>query len=928
VPAPIIGRELELAEAGSFLDDLRQGPAALVLEGEAGIGKTTVWSEILERAAARAYRVLSSRPAEAETRLSFAALSDLLAPVIDETLGALPPPQRHALEVALLRRDPGEAPLDPRALGSAVLSVLGGVSRQAPVLLAIDDAQWIDDASGRVLEFALRRLTDQPVGVALSARIAGPAPVPLGLDRAFSGERLRRLSLAPLSLAALYHLFTTRLGEKLDRSTLLRIHDSSGGNPFYALEIARALLTSGARPAAGKTLPVPQSLAQLVAERIDVLTIGSRRALLFAAAASRPTVDLVCAASQSARAAAALARAADARVIQIEDGRISFTHPLLASTVYSRVSPQERRVVHRRLSVAVEDPEARAWHAALGSEGPDEAIARALDSAAARTRSRGAPETAAELGALAVELTPAAPGHGLAERQLAAAEYSFLAGDALRAEALLDDLLAVAGPGLARARALVQKAQIVWESESGLEAVRLCEQALRDAAGDVSVAAAAHSWAAEFSDFDEQRRARHAHAALDLLERADQPEPRRLSAALKAYAESELVLGRGLPMDAVERAIELEREVRPVRVSERVEVALGWWLTWMDDLGRARGLLEAGYHAAVEEGDESSRLPIAGWLRELELRAGNWAEADRYAREQLALAEQAGARFWRAAATRKALLDAHLGRVEEARLQAEGALRAAEQADDPGVLVLCLWAIGFLELSLGNDEEADRILSRADETHETIGLREPGYARFHGDHIEAVLAVGDLERAELLLERLEERAAATVRVSALVAAARCRALLCAAYGDRRGATAALERGMREHARLDAPFERGRTLLAQGRIHRRFKEKRAAREALEQAEAVFAGLGARLWAEKARGELGRIGLRASAPDDLTATENRVAELAASGLTNREIAARAFLAPKSVEDVLRRVYRKLGIHSRAELGARIAERDRVA
>jgi hypothetical protein len=251
-----------------------------------------------------------------------------------------------------------------------------------------------------------------------------------------------------------------------------------------------------------------------------------------------------------------------------------------------------------------------------------------------------------------------------------------------------------------------------------LDACRLCDEAIAEAGSELVLAGEAHTWAAEFSDFDETARSRHARAAVSLLERATPRDEPRLAAALKALAESELVLGRGLPRDVVERAILLQVNHQPSRVSDRVDVAMGWWLVWIDELDEARERLEAGYRAAIEEGDESSLPQITGWLRELELRAGRLTRAREYALAQLEAAEQQGDALWVAVAkARKALVDAHLGLSDESRQSAQEALAVAEASTDAGLELLCEWALGSLALSLGDVADAAHWLTRADATH-------------------------------------------------------------------------------------------------------------------------------------------------------------------------------------------------------------------
>src|SRR5207247_3328043 len=279
-----------LGSVRQFLDAVPDAPVAILIEGEAGIGKTALWKRALDLALESSYRILACRPADAETRLSFSALDDLLAGVLEEALPALAEPKRRALEIALLRAEAVGPPLDERAVSRAVLDVLRLLAAHAPVIVAIDDAQWLDGPSARVIEFAARRLEIGPIGMLVSLRTETEPSVPLGLDRGLPEGRLHRLLLGPMSLAAIHQLVRARLGTALPRHTLVRLYDASGGNPFFALEIARALVRLNEPVPPDRPLPVPDTLGGVVRDRLSLLPDGSRRALLCAAMLSHPTV--------------------------------------------------------------------------------------------------------------------------------------------------------------------------------------------------------------------------------------------------------------------------------------------------------------------------------------------------------------------------------------------------------------------------------------------------------------------------------------------------------------------------------------------------------------------------------------------------------------------------------------------------------------
>jgi DNA-binding CsgD family transcriptional regulator len=574
--------------------------------------------------------------------------------------------------------------------------------------------------------------------------------------------------------------------------------------------------------------------------------------------------------------------------------------------------------VHRRLGEIAPNVEERARHLALSSDGPDEHVAAALEQAALTAAARGAPDVAAELAELAGTLTPLDQLPARRRRRADAGGYLFRAGDTARARRHLEALVAEMPAGRDRAEALLVLATIVCYDEGEPAATSMLEQALDEAAASRILRARIHIEIAKLCDFDLRYAARHAEAGLALAQLAGDPGLAGEALVRKLYLD--FWTGRGLGVELGEQAMELEREARPARVEDRAAMALGVCLKQADRFDEARHRFEQMLHAAREEGDESSLLNLLAHLADLECWAGNWPAAERYAADSWEAGEQVGQRAWRSIPLYvRALIDAHLGRVDAARAEAGEGLSVATTARDPWVIMLLSGALGFAELTVGNLEEAEASLSRAAHLADRIGLAEPAAWRFHANHVEAVIGLGDLDRAETLLGRLDGWGRGTGRPWTLATAARCRALLRAACGDTDGAVRALEDALGHHQQLAMPFELGRTLLVLGQVQRRAKRKRIAREHLEHALGIFESLPAPAWAERARSELSRIGLRPPAPRTLTATEERVAALAAAGHTNRQVAQALFLSPRTVEANLARIYRKLGITSRAELGA---------
>lgn len=265
----MVGRATEAAAIARFVEQVPNGPVGLAIEGEPGMGKTMLVSEAARIASQRGYRLLEARPAEAESELSFAVLGDLLSAAFDEVRDAVPPPQRDALDLALLRTQAAE-PADPRTTATALVSVLTILSERGPLVLTIDDAQWVDQASRRALQFAIRRLPHR-AGILASTRITDPGASPFDLERALGAGRVQRLVIGPLSLTALHTVIRSRLGLDLPRPMLLRVAEASGGNPFFALEICDGMARGQGPPTLGPTRLRATGLLRLSSLRVHAV---------------------------------------------------------------------------------------------------------------------------------------------------------------------------------------------------------------------------------------------------------------------------------------------------------------------------------------------------------------------------------------------------------------------------------------------------------------------------------------------------------------------------------------------------------------------------------------------------------------------------------------------------------------------------------
>jgi DNA-binding CsgD family transcriptional regulator len=909
----VVGRDRELAEIASFLDPADRAPRALLIEGEAGIGKTTLWRAAVETAAGGSYEVLQASPAEKEATFAYSVVGDLLGPVLGGVLSELPAPQRRGLEVALLMRESRGPPPEQHTLGLALLAALRALTESQSVLLAVDDVQWLDPSSAAMLEFAGRRLRDEPV-VLLFARRQPGAPATERLELALPEDRRLTLHLGPLSMGALHRLLRERLGTTLARPALRRVHEASGGNPFYAVELVRALQSTGGRIRPGHPLPVPRTLEAILRERIAALPANVREVLAEAAALRRPTESMV-------RDWPALEQAVEAGLVELTDGEVRFTHPLLASAAYGSMNAEQRRRLHRRLARVAADPEERARHMALGAQGPNRQVADALDRAAREAAVRGAPAAAAELAELAVRLTPTTQRGRLLERRVEMAGYHLPAGELATAASILEQLVDELPPGGARADALL----LLASSQHGFErCFGLAMGALVDARGDDARVAKIECYIAELLIVQgaSEQALEHARTALAAAERSGDRANLAIALATVAWFETSMALEPTPGL--LEQAILLEDAGLESGVSDTSSpsFALSMRLMFAGLLDEARARMGVSYDRAVSLGDEGATSAALLHLAELEFRAGNWPLAARYAAEGYEHAEQMSReQDMSAHLYASALVDAHLGRVEEARGAAERGIALSESCGDEAFRLQHQAVLGFLELSVGDAAAADRILRPLAARLAAAGWREPSIYGELPNAIEALVELVDLGEARRLLADLQDRVGRIESPWGEASAGRCEGLILAAEGDATAALAALEHALTVHERLPQPFDLARTLLVHGVTQRRARKRRAARETLQRALAVFDELGAVLWAEKARSELSHIGGRAPTRDDLTPSERRIAELVAEGKTNREVAAILVLADRTVESALTRIYRKLEVRSRTELARKL-------
>ncbi|WP_185976137.1 LuxR C-terminal-related transcriptional regulator [Mycolicibacterium sp. 018/SC-01/001] len=911
VPAPP-GSTADPQVAG-FLGAAAQRPTALIIEGEAGIGKTTCWLALVEQARADGFRVLSARVGQAESVMAFAALADLLADVDADVLAGLPALQRLALDRVLLRAGDDGPATDHRVVAAAFVAVLHALAEVSPVLIAIDDAQWMDASSRTAVSFAARRLHGR-FGVLVSERCVpgdGSTSTWLTLSRP---DDVHRTAVRPLDSAALHALISERVGRTFSRPTVLRIAEISGGNPFFALELARAIGEGHA--VAEQTLP--PTLNEVVRVRIGSLDDRMREFLLSVACVADARVDLLARANDMSHddVVELVERADAAGVLTLQGNRVRFSHPLLASGVYADAGSPARRAMHRRLAAVVTVPEVRARHLALASATGTEEIFAALDGAADAARSRGAPAAAAELVDLAIGL-----GGDTATRRLKSAENHFLAGNVTRA----GDVLRHIGPGepeIVRALTASLLATVLMYENQHTEAVELLRGAVDDAAGNVVVLIQLLlrlSFALNnIGEPDDARR--HGRDAVKLAEELGVPAVISATLAWSVYVDFQN--GHGVDQQALRRALECYDSAFDVPIIFRAPLVHALTLSWTGRLQQAHEEFTELRAVCAERGAESDMMAIAGFLAMNHIWRGQFTEAAAEAADAVERAEQLGGDdVLIIPLTMRAVVSSFLGHEDDARTDASRVVAAVRDrtashfADWPG-MALC-----FLEESLGRHREALAALDPA-------FLAEPGlsteiaYGWHLPDVIEAMVAVGRTDEADRLTAALERDGAEHDRGWMTAVGARCRAVVLAATGQVTAAEESAQEALVEHDRLPMPFERARTQLVLGQLQRRMRQKQLAATTLTEALETFQRLGTPLWARRARAELSRTVVAPS--DDLTAltpSERRVAEMAASGATNKNIAAAMFISAKTVEHNLTRIYRKLGITSRAELGRRM-------
>jgi DNA-binding NarL/FixJ family response regulator len=901
----VVGREPELGLLTAFLDADRPRRALLLVAGP-GVGKTTLWEAGVDAAHRSGRRVLSARPSDAEATLSFAVLIDLFGGVESDELTGVPAPQLQALEVALLRAAPtGPAP-GAHAIAVGLLNALRALAARNPVLVAIDDIECLDPPSAGALAFAARRLEGGEIAFLLARRPGTVSP----LEQALEPGGLERRQIDPLSLAATRRLLSRRLGLSPSRPLMRRIFELTLGNPLFALEVGRTLKERGP-PAIGEDLPVSDAVEVLLGTRVGRLSDGVRRLLLAVALSPDLHVgQLVGLAGQDS-----VDEAIESGVLSVDGDRVRASHPLLAAAATGRAADDERRALHRALATVVGEGQLRVRHLALASVEPDATLAATVASAAADAAQRGAAHAAVELADHALRLTPR-DAVGRTGRVLELARYLEVAGELRRLTDLLIPALDELPQGAPRVQACLllssgvvtgnddvrgylERALVECGTDMHLRTRVLAELAANDALARVERIREAEAWAA---------------GALPEARRAG-AEVERLVLYVLSWARSL----RGRPIDDLCDRFRASSEAALYIATspERVE---GQRLAWRGEVSGARTALTRLLSTADERGETNSYALQRLHLCELELRVGGWEAASRLLDEWAEPGEPL--MLWPMYERCRALLSVGRGLLGEA---GDWTARAIARAEATGVrwdLLESMRAQGIACLLAGRPDEAAEPLRGVWEHTQREGVQDPGVFPAGPDLVEALAELGEHDDARAVTALLGELAESQQHPWGRASARRCAAITTLARGSNEQAVAALEQAAGEYASLGLAFDHARALFALGRAQRRLKEPGAARHTLDRAAAAFNALGSPGWADAARSERGRVGRgRPTRSGDLTPAERRVAELAAEGLANKEIAQELSVTVGTVEFHLSNVYAKLGVRSRTDLAARL-------
>jgi len=902
----LLGRLAELAACQQALAAGREGAAAAVITGAPGIGKTTVWRAAADmQPTSTVLRTTGLQAGQA----GLANLADLLNPVADGVLPRLPRPQAGALRAAL-----GLAAADvPVTAGLLELATVGLLRElaQAGVVVAVDDEQWLDQDSLRLLGSAVVRLKDVPVRwlVAVRSGHTGRGLAQM-LDHEL-GAAVARVDLAGLGGAALSELVMDRFPGRWSPGVLHRVVALAAGSPYAALELARETAALGGRD--GIAVHLPATLADSLRSRLGRLSPLSLAAVQAAALAGVPTRALLRMVADGP-VDECVDEALEAGVLETgpPDPVLRFSHPLLREAATTMLTGPARRRLHRCIGAALADPDEAAWHLAQGAEEPDEALAARVEQAARNAGTRAAAALAAELARMAAELSPDPGSMTGWQRRILWLEQLYRASEFDQVRRLGEEW-AVTVPVALRGQLNAVRANVPADLEAtcALLAEAYENLAGRDPGRAANVAMYLGMRLILRGQLGEARRP--LEAAVTQARTAG--DPVALRTALGAGGLLAVIAGEPDAGDRLRAAVQLPGFADTPFPYHSPETSLSFWHGFRGELDPARDLLQAVADASEQHGSGESAELAKFHLADVEWRAGNWDTAAAYAAENARWDRESGHGEPGGTAYAVALVAAARGNVDHARDVAAEGMAQAEAQGDWTWATHCRWVLALAELSADDPAAALRWLEPAADALQVRGIGEPGLCFFTPDLIEAWAATGQLDRAADRLAWLQQAARRLDHPWARITAGRAEAALKLAEGNPAAAVRAVAAVIPETRQLALPFELGRCLLMLGTAQRKARHRRAAATTLDEATAVFARLGAPRWQALATAQRARL---APGPDStLTPTERRIADLVATGQTNPEIAATLYVSVKTVEANLTRIYRKLGLRSRVDL-----------
>jgi DNA-binding CsgD family transcriptional regulator len=903
----LVGREAECARLDRALESARRGRSSvLVVRGEAGMGKTSLLRYAIARA--EAMSVVRATGVESEAELEFSGLFELCRPLLDQ-IGELPELQAAALRGALGLEPAGQH--DRFAIGAATLGLLAAAGEREPLLVVVDDVHWLDRPSADALRFAARRLLADKVAVIVATRFEQDADVTMpGADV---------ITLAPLGVDASRSLVEDAVGHTIPGEVMDRLHAATHGNPLALAELPE-LLTPGqllGREPLEDPLPAGSGVERAFAGRAERLPPATRSALLLLALATVDRLEVVAPALAALGLGPdALEPAEDARLVEIQDGRARFRHPLVRSAVTRSGSASERRAAHKALASALDaDDDRRAWHLAAAALGPDEEAASALAAAGARASGRGGFGPAAAALERAALLTPEEPAR--LERLADAAEAAWRAGATEHAITLLDEALARSHEPRQQARLLHLRGRLeVFTGSHDAAQVMLLQGGALVESVDPRLAAILIGDAVEPCFYGGRVR-----EGLEAARRARALAPAD-GTFVDAHADYWLARALAFAGRGEEAA---ERYGRLLEFLEAVpEVSPRWTLVLRSIVLGMVDRPTEGYSAGTKavsftrnEGPTglASALAQVSWNG---VRAGRWHQAVAAATEGLALAREVAQTIH--------VVDflCDLTRIEAARGDARACRKHAAEVDElaerHGLAIVgeqTRTSLGLLELGLGRPEDALVHLETAARGVARLGFHDRDVAP-EPDLIEALIRLGRLEEARSALPSAVERVGGASPAWGAAVGGRLRGLVA----DEDAFESEFQRALLLHEHADDAFARARTELAFGERLRRAGRRRDARVQLRAALATFDELAAGPWIERTSAELRASGetLRKRQPheaEELTPQELQIALLVAEGKTNKEVGGALFLSHKTVEFHLGRIYRKLSVGSRTEL-----------